>query len=137
MTIVGRLLGVEVTAGLEGLHFGEIEEGKVMALMALSGCLLYLWWSSSCLRLFWCCWFSFYFSIFVYKCNNCISYAALVLFVVLMSLFLVLNNNDGLPIVRAHSLFVRFRSWRFVGPPRLVAIHGVWWSLRSEVVAPN
>ncbi|GMN38255.1 hypothetical protein TIFTF001_007492 [Ficus carica] len=28
LTIAGRLLGVEVIAGLGGLRFGEIEEGK-------------------------------------------------------------------------------------------------------------
>ncbi|GMN62229.1 hypothetical protein TIFTF001_031319 [Ficus carica] len=70
-TIAEGLLGVEVTAGLGGMRFGEMEEGKGRG-------------------------------------------------------FDVLNNNDGLPIVRAYDLFVRFRFWGLVGPARLVVMQGVW-----------
>ena len=42
----------------------------------------------------------------VYLCNKCVSYADLVLFIVLVCLFLVI----GLPIIWARGLFVRFRS---------------------------
>ncbi|GMN37941.1 hypothetical protein TIFTF001_007229 [Ficus carica] len=87
---------VEVTAGLEGPCFGEMEEGKDCGFDS------------------------------TFRCNNYVSYADLVLFVVLLCLFSVVTNNDGLPIVWARGLFTRFRSWRFVGLARLMAMQGVW-----------
>ncbi|GMN47066.1 hypothetical protein TIFTF001_016248 [Ficus carica] len=113
LTIAGRLLGVEVTTGLGGLRFDEMEEPKgrgfddTFRLSALAVVV------------------------------NFLSAAFPVLIDFHFVLYVFLNNNDGLPIVWARGLFARFRSSRFVDPARLVAMQSIWLSLRSEVMASN
>ncbi|GMN48423.1 hypothetical protein TIFTF001_017599 [Ficus carica] len=97
--MTGRLLGVEVTAGLGGLRFYEMEEGKGRG----------------------------------FDDTFKLSTLAVVVIFLPATFQYFHNNNDDLPIVWARSLLARFRSWRFVGPTRLVAckVFGDLYDLRS------
>ena len=127
LIIVGRLLSVEVIVGLGGLNFDRMDKGKgrgfdgTFRLSTLAMVVIFLSAAFSAIDRF-----SFCYGMFVCRCNNCRSYANLVLFVVLVCLFSVLNNNDGISIIRAHGLFTKFRSWRFVSPTRLVAMQDIF-----------